>query len=166
MFNPHIHYYSCLGDYLPQIIEAHAKKDLVLFNNLAIASTRSINFRDGAVMNRWLDTLLNTLNEIKPNIIYIEETVVLRNAQTQRFLTRLQGVVYAWCIQNNCEFNTIRPSSWRKAINLKQNKNIKREQLKQEAIDYVKEKYNIEVNDDIADAICIGDAVLNLFNID
>lgn len=45
-------------------------------------------------------------------------------------------------------------------------KNIKREQLKQEAIDYVKEKYNIEVNDDIADAICIGDAVLNLFNID
>lgn len=57
MFNPHIHYYSCLGDYLPQIIEAHAKKDLVLFNNLAIASTRSINFRDGAVMNRWLDTL-------------------------------------------------------------------------------------------------------------
>ena len=110
--------------------------------------------------------ILNTLNEIKPNIIYIEETVVLRNAQTQRFLTRLQGVVYAWCIQNNCEFNTIRPSSWRKAINLKQNKNIKREQLKQEAIDYVKEKYNIEVNDDIADAICIGDAVLNLFNID
>ena len=59
MFNPHIQHYSCLGDYLPQIIEAHAKKDLVLFNNLAIASTRSINFRDGAVMNRWLDTLSN-----------------------------------------------------------------------------------------------------------
>lgn len=59
IFNPHIQYYSCLGDYLPQLIEAHAKKDLVMFNNLAIASTRSINFRDGAVMNRWLDTLLN-----------------------------------------------------------------------------------------------------------
>lgn len=59
MFNPHIQYYSCLGDYLPQIIEAHAKKDLVMFNNLATASTRSINFRDGAVMNRWLDTLSN-----------------------------------------------------------------------------------------------------------
>lgn len=57
MFNPHIQYYSCLGDYLPQLTEAHAKKDLVMFNNLAIASTRSINFRDGAVMNRWLDTL-------------------------------------------------------------------------------------------------------------
>lgn len=57
MFNPHIQYYSCLGDYLPQLIEAHAKKDLVMFNNLATASTRSINFRDGAVMNRWLDTL-------------------------------------------------------------------------------------------------------------
>ena len=110
--------------------------------------------------------ILNTLDELNPDIIYIEETVVLRNASTQRFLTRLQGVVYAWCIKHNCEFNTIRPTSWRKLLKLPQGKNIKREQLKQEAIDYVKEKYNIEVNDDIADAICIGDAVLNLFNID
>ena len=30
----------------------------------------------------------------KPNIVYVEETVVLRNAQTQRFLTRLQGIIY------------------------------------------------------------------------
>ena len=28
-------------------------------------------------------------------IIYMEETVVERNASTQRFLTRLQGVIYA-----------------------------------------------------------------------
>ena len=102
--------------------------------------------------------ILNTLDELKPDIIYIEETVVLRNAQTQRFLTRLQGVVYAWCIQHNCEFNTIRPTVWRKYLNLQQNKNIKRDQLKQESIQYVKEKYNIDVGDDVADAICIGDA--------
>lgn len=68
MFNPHIQYYSCLGDYLPQIIEAHAKKDLVMFNNLAIASTRSINFRDGAVMNRWLDTLSSNHTDNYSNI--------------------------------------------------------------------------------------------------
>ena len=67
--------------------------------------------------------LWKILDEHKPDIVYIEETVVLRNAQTQRFLTRLQGVVYAWCINNNCEFNTIRPTSWRAAIGIKQNKN-------------------------------------------
>ena len=116
--------------------------------------------------NKMANGIWSLLDIYKPNIIYMEETYTARNPQTTKVLTRLQGVVYAWCIQNNCEFNTIRPTSWRKLLKLPQGKNIKREQLKQEAINYVKEKYNIEVNDDIADAICIGDAVLNLFNID
>ena len=61
LFNPHIQFFSCLGDYLPQITDAHAKKDLLLFNNLAIASTRSINFRDGTVMNRWIQFLKDNI---------------------------------------------------------------------------------------------------------
>lgn len=99
----------------------------------------------------------------KPNIVYVEETVVLRNAQTQRFLTRLQGIIYAWCMNHGCEFNTIRPTSWRKAINMSQGKNVKREQLKAQAIQYVKEHYQLDVSDDEADAICIGDAVMKMY---
>lgn len=110
--------------------------------------------------------LIQILNKFNPNIIYIEETVVLRNAQTQRFLTRLQGVVYCWCILNDCEFNTIRPTSWRKQLSFKQGKNIKREQLKEQSIQYVKENYGLDINnDDIADALCIGSAVLKMFGI-
>ena len=105
----------------------------------------------------------NALSLTKPDIIYIEETVVLRNAQTQRFLTRLQGVVYAWCINNQCEFNTIRPTSWRAAIGIKQGKNVKRDYLKEQSIKYVLDKYGLNVTDDEADAICIGDAVNNLY---
>lgn len=52
-FNPHIEYYSCLGDYEPQLRQAHVKGDLLMFNNLAVASTKSINFRDGAVIGRF-----------------------------------------------------------------------------------------------------------------
>lgn len=107
--------------------------------------------------------LWKTLDKYKPDIVYIEETVVLRNAQTQRFLTRLQGVVYAWCMNHNCEFNTIRPTSWRAAIGIKQNKNIKRDQLKEQAIQYIFDKYGINVTDDEAESICIGDAVLKMF---
>lgn len=66
--------------------------------------------------------LWGVLEIYKPNIVYIEETVVLRNAQTQRFLTRLQGIVYAWCMNHGCEFNTIRPTSWRAGIGMKQGK--------------------------------------------
>lgn len=106
-----------------------------------------------------------TILEIyKPNIVYIEETVVLRNAQTQRFLTRLQGVIYAWCMNHGCEFNTIRPTSWRKQLSFLQGKNIKRDQLKEQSVKYVFENYGLEVGDDVADAICIGNAAIKIFS--
>lgn len=108
--------------------------------------------------------LWESLELYKPDIVYIEETVVLRNAQTQRFLTRLQGVVYAWCINNNCEFNTIRPTVWRKQLNFLQGRNVKRNELKNQSIDYVMKKYGIIVSDDEADAICIADAVISMYN--
>ena len=57
MYNPHTYFFSCLGDYKPQLVDAQAKQDLLIFNNLALASTKSINFRDGAVINRWRETL-------------------------------------------------------------------------------------------------------------
>ena len=57
MYNPHTYFFRCLGDYKPQLIDAQAKQDLLIFNNLALASVKSINFRDGAVINRWKDTL-------------------------------------------------------------------------------------------------------------
>lgn len=57
MYNPHTHFFRCLGDYKAQLIDAQSKQDLLLFNNIALASVKSINFRDGAVINRWRDTL-------------------------------------------------------------------------------------------------------------
>ena len=107
--------------------------------------------------------LWGVLEIYKPNIVFIEETVVLRNAQTQRFLTRLQGVIYAWCINHGCEFNTIRPTSWRSAIGMKQGRNVKRNQLKEQSVKYVFDNYGLNVGDDEADAICIGDAVMKMY---
>lgn len=108
----------------------------------------------------------NVLNDLYPNIVYIEETVVLRNAQTQRFLTRLQGIVYAWCMNHECEFNTIRPTTWRKQLNFSQGKNVKRDQLKEQSVKYVLNKYGLDVGDDESDAICIGDAAIKLYEND
>lgn len=52
-YNPHFQYYSCLGDYKPTLAKAHADQDLLLFNNIAIAATKSFNFADGAVMSNF-----------------------------------------------------------------------------------------------------------------
>jgi hypothetical protein len=57
LFNPHIQFYQCFGDYKPEIIAAHSKGDLLMYNTLMIASTRSLNFRDGTVISRFIGTL-------------------------------------------------------------------------------------------------------------
>lgn len=59
MYNPHTYFFRCLGDYKPQLVDAQAKQDLLIFNNLALASVKSINFRDGAVINRWKENLFD-----------------------------------------------------------------------------------------------------------
>ena len=104
------------------------------------------------------------LNVYRPSILYIEETYMGVNAQTTKILTRLQGVVYAWCMTHNCDFNVITPSSWRKELNMTQNKKVKRDKLKEQAIQYVLKNYEILVTDDEADSICIGDAVIKKYN--
>ena len=55
--NPHIQYYSCVGDYRVNLVKAQCNKDLLTYNSVASASTASINFKDGTVMNRWFENL-------------------------------------------------------------------------------------------------------------
>ena len=106
---------------------------------------------------RWLDN-------IGPAIVYIEDTAVTRDARTQRMLTRIQGVVYTYCIFHDCEFNTIIPSSWRKYAGINQTKGMKREELKRQAVEKVKELYNIDVSDDAAESVLIGEGVIKIFD--
>ena len=63
IINPHIFFYNCLGDYVAELKNARAKQDLLIFSNLAIASTKSLNFRDGAVINRFRDWLNNLADD-------------------------------------------------------------------------------------------------------
>lgn len=65
-YNPHLQYYSCLGDYKPQLIKAMREGDLLMFINIMIASTKSINFKDGAVINRWFSTLEDDYSSNSP----------------------------------------------------------------------------------------------------
>lgn len=82
----------------------------------------------------------------------------LQNLKTHRALMWLQGVI-AFTLYNynkKIELELIYPSSWRAAIGIKTGRGIKRTSLKEKDIQFVKENYNLDVNDDIADAICIG----------
>ena len=148
-------------------IDSSTKKTaLAVFDN---GEYKEVNLIDCSTINNMDERfyemaklIFNFLEKNKPYIIYMEETVVERNASTQRFLTRLQGGVYAYCMKNDCEFNTIRPTEWRKLVGIEQGKK-KREVFKKEAIYLVLKEFGRIVTDDEAEAILIGLAILKKF---
>ena len=100
--------------------------------------------------------------QYSPAIVWMEDTWTSRNPKVSQMLTTILGGVRYWCSVNNCEFNTILPASWRKYLGMNEH-GAKREELKQKSIEYVNEKFGVEVSDDIADAICIS-IVGNMIN--
>ena len=80
------------------------------------------------------------------------------NQKTHKALMYLQAAI-EFLIHDKyptIKIKYIYPSSWRAALGIKNGRGIKRETLKEADIAFVKNKYNIDVNDDEADAICIG----------
>ena len=109
------------------------------------------------------DELLKIINLYSIDKIILEEVrpeggFGVGNQKTHKALMWLQAAI-AFLVYDNCpqiEIEYIYPSSWRAKLGIKNGRGIKRTTLKEADIAFVKEKYNIEVNDDEADAICIG----------
>ena len=95
--------------------------------------------------------------------IVMEQVRPQFNSHTNKILMWLQAaiVIKAYEINPKIQYDFIGASTWRSVLKIKQGRGIKREQLKPQDIQYVKNKYNITVNDDQADAICIFDAYMN-----
>ena len=106
--------------------------------------------------------IISLLSHWRPTMVYIEEPKGHGNVELVHKLVEIIGIVRGWCIQNSVYFEEIKPSVWRKYCGIEQG-GKKRAELKAASVDHVKTKYGIEVNDDVADAICIGGAVLNMY---
>lgn len=78
-----------------------------------------------------------------------------RNQATFKALFYLQAAIVLMFDHYDIEVELIGASTWRKWCGIKQG-NANRETLKFRDMEFVKKNYNIEVNDDVADAICIG----------
>lgn len=85
------------------------------------------------------------------------------NIKTYKALMYLQGCICMMVHQyfKHITIDFIYPSQWRKVCNIKQGRGIQRPKQKQNDIAWVKEHFNLDVNDDIADAIGIGYAYIN-----
>ena len=114
--------------------------------------------------------IIQYIEKYQPDILVIEKDVVgsgrRLNMSTINTLIKLIGGIWAYCVQlnmgttmNNSE-NDFRifyveysPSEWRSLIGLK---GRKREEYKEASIKKIKDEYNIDVDDNEADAINIG----------
>ena len=109
------------------------------------------------------DGIAEILTKYPVNKIIVEEVrpeggYGVGNTKTHRALMWLQAATAFLLYEKfpNINIDYIYPSSWRATLGIKNGRGIKRTTLKEADIQFVKDKYNIEVNDDEADAICIG----------
>lgn len=106
--------------------------------------------------------LLDSIGQLNPDIIVIEKDVVFGNMKVIDMLMKIIGAVYGFCLFNGITYYEFAPSEWRKYVKL-QAFGRKRDEFKKASIKYIKDNLNMDVNDDEADAICIGLAYCKKF---
>lgn len=105
--------------------------------------------------------LNSLLKEYTIDKILMEEVrpeLSVQNIKTHKALMYLQAAIIFLIHENykNIPIDFVYPSEWRKKCGIKTGSGVSRSIVKQADIDFVKNKYHIDVNDDIADAIGIG----------
>lgn len=137
--------------------------------NLITASSTDVIKRIKKITNE-IQHILNTNSDICE--IIIEEVrpqnnqYGVGNLHTHRVLMWLQASVNFMIHDNfpNIQIKYVYPNEWRAACGIKTGAGVKRKSLKQADINFVKQQYGVDVNDDIADAIGIGHAYINKIN--
>lgn len=90
----------------------------------------------------------------------LDEVKWSKNKNTFKALFYLQAAIALMFHHYKKDIEFIGASSWRKNCGIKQG-GATRDLLKERDVQFVKDTYNISVNDDIADAICIGHSKVN-----
>lgn len=122
------------------------------------------SFKSKDVLER-VSLIMEEIEELiktyKPSNMVIEDVQITMNAATAKSLLGLQFMIEVYAHRNNISCETYRTTKWRKILGLSNSRSLDRKAKKQETIDYVKDKYGIDVlKDDESDAIAIGTAYL------
>lgn len=98
------------------------------------------------------------IKEINPDVVVIEDVQSQGSIATVVYLARLQGFILGWCYVKHIRIEIVRPTEWRKVLGFAQGPKVKRQELKEQSLNYVKSIHNTTLSEDEAEAVCIGDA--------
>ena len=110
--------------------------------------------------------LWKIIKKYKPDEIVLENVQQQSNPATMIVLARLAGMVIGYAEAHNVHVHILLPSQWRKALGYSQGAKVKRQELKQQSIDYVKENFGLDLPEDQCEAIAEGVAAHKIFNFD
>lgn len=104
------------------------------------------------------------IKKYKPDELIIEDVQQQSNPSTVIILARLAGMIIGYSEAHNIRTYILKPTQWRKALKYSQGAKIKRQELKQQSINYVKKNYGLELPEDECEAICINAAAQEIYD--
>ena len=110
--------------------------------------------------------LCRTIEKYQPHVVVIEEVAQQSSPLTLKLLARIQGIIIGFCAAHNIDTYIVEPSKWRSTLHFHQGAGVKREELKAQAIKYVKANYGLDATEDECEALCINEAAHKIFNFD
>ena len=110
----------------------------------------------GERIPKMMIAICDYLSQHKIDKIVMEESMMTTNIATVKMLSSIAGAVMYYAASHEIEFQLDLPSAWRRRIGLTQGRSVKRDVLKAEAIEAVKQEYDMDVTDDESEAILIA----------
>lgn len=103
--------------------------------------------------------------KVKPDMVIIEEVQQQSNVSSVILLARIQGMLLGYAASHDIETQILEPTKWRSILGYQQGRGVKREELKQQSINYVKEHLGFDnFSEDRCEACCIALAAHKLLN--
>lgn len=146
------------------IDQSSVSTGLAIFENDRLVEYNIIELKKNKDKTSRLQEMMKLISEsiVKSNITHVifEDVSLQTNVSTLILLAQIQGAIMNACIMNNITYDVYKPTFWRRLLKFNQGKSVKRPELKQQAKDYVFNKYELSLKEDLCDAVCIGEAFI------
>lgn len=104
--------------------------------------------------------IFEIIRAAKPDVVVFENVQLQTSPKVLMMLTQIQGAILGYCLNNNIKWKIYMPTQWRKILGFSQGKDVRRKDLKKQAITFARDSYNINFKEDVAESISIGLAYL------
>lgn len=111
--------------------------------------------------------ICKVIDECQPDEIVIEEVAMQSNVSTLKKLARIQGMAIGFATAHDIPTHILEPTKWRSALQFTQGPKVKREELKQQSRDFVKNVLGLNIkSEDENEATAINEAAHRIYGFD